>query len=194
MQHRLSPLAVTGALAAVLLTGCSSDEPAETSSAPDSTSDNTTESARTPDRATEETSAAPPEEDATEGTGTAEGAALVETADSDLGTILVDGTGMTLYVFTQDPPGESVCIEECLEAWPILQGEPTAGDGVDSSLMSSFEREDGTVQATYADWPLYSYVDDFRPGDLAGQDVAEVWYVVSPEGGPITDVPAPSEG
>lgn len=188
MKHRIGPLAATGLLGAVLLTACSADEAAETEPTVDATSD-------TPvGEATNQTSAGPPADDTTERTGSAEGAATIETADSDLGTILVDDAGKTLYLFTQDRPGESLCIEECLEAWQVLEGEPTAGDGVDSSLLGSIEREDGTVQATYDDWPLYSYVDDFRPGDLAGQDVAEVWYVVSPEGGPITDVPAPSEG
>lgn len=197
MHQRFSPLAATGVLAFVLLSACSSDEPTESGATSDST---TAETSAAP---SEEASATPSEEDATgstgsadttERTGSAEGAAVIETADTDLGTILVDDAGLTLYVFTQDLPGESLCVEECLEAWPVLEGEATAGDGVDSELLGSIEREDGTVQTTYAESPLYYFVEDARPGDVSGQDVGEVWYVVSPEGEPVTEVPAPSEG
>lgn len=188
MHPRISPLAAPCVLTVVLLAACSSDEPAESGPTPDSTSDSTSSAT------TEEASAAPSAAVTAEPTGSTEANPVIETADSDLGTILVDDAGLTLYVFTQDSPGESVCVAECLEAWQVVEGEPTAGDGVDSSLLGSIERDDGTVQATYAESPLYSYIDDFRPGDLVGQDVGQVWYVVSPAGEPITEVPAPSEG
>ncbi len=128
----------------MLLTACSANEAAET----DPTADTTSE--RPVGETTDETSAGPPADDTTERTGSAEGAAVIETADSDLGTILVDDAGMTLYLLTQDSRGKSVCVAECLEEWQVLEGEPTAGDGVDSSLLGSIERDDGTVQATRA--------------------------------------------
>ena len=119
--------------------------------------------------------------------GTAADPAELTTAESDVGTILVDGAGMTLYLFTQDSPGTSVCTEECLANWPALEGEPTAGDGVEEDLLGSIERDDGTVQATYADWPLYYFVQDSEPGDLNGQGVEDVWYVLAPDGQMITE-------
>lgn len=108
-------------------------------------------------------------------------------ADSDLGQILVDGDGMTLYLFTEDPPGESVCFDDCLAAWPplLVDGEPSVGEGVDEQLVGTIERDDGSTQVTYDGAPLYLWSSDGQPGDVTGQDVQGVWYVVSPDGGAI---------
>jgi predicted lipoprotein with Yx(FWY)xxD motif len=113
----------------------------------------------------------------------------VRTDDTDLGTILVDGEGRTLYLFTQDSPGMSACEDECLEAWPALEGEASAGEGVDAELLGTIERGDGTTQATYNDWPLYYFVQDSEPGDIAGQGVNDVWWVLDAEGNAIEDMP-----
>ncbi|MET0886733.1 MAG: hypothetical protein ABWX92_09810, partial [Mycetocola sp.] len=41
-------------------------------------------------------------------------------ADSSLGDIVVDGEGMTVYIFDKDTAdsGKSVCSGDCLAAWP----------------------------------------------------------------------------
>lgn len=109
----------------------------------------------------------------------------VATANTDLGEILVDGEGRTLYLFTNDSPGESACEGPCLDAWPILEGEATAGEGVDASLLGTIERSDGTTQATYQDWPLYYYAEDTEAGELKGQGVGEVWWVIDAEGNAV---------
>ncbi|WP_166345947.1 COG4315 family predicted lipoprotein [Phytoactinopolyspora limicola] len=111
----------------------------------------------------------------------------VDLTGSPLGEILVDGDGMVLYLFTVDEPGTSNCHDECLEAWPPLAGEPEAGSGVDASLLGSIERDDGTVQATYGDWPLYYYAGDSSAGDLHGQGLNDVWYVLDAGGNAIED-------
>src|SRR5690625_4486013 len=98
--------------------------------------------------------------------GDTSGAGEVATTSTDLGTYLVDGQGMTLYLFTEDSPGMSACTDECLENWPILPGEPEAGAGVDADLLGSIERDDGSVQATYDDQPLYYFAQDSEPGDV----------------------------
>lgn len=109
----------------------------------------------------------------------------VGTAETDLGTILVDGDGMTLYLFTNDSPGVSVCEDACLAAWPALLGEPEAGEGTDEALLGTLERSDGTTQVSYNGWPLYYWAQDSAPGDTTGQGVNDVWWVVSPAGEPI---------
>jgi predicted lipoprotein with Yx(FWY)xxD motif len=123
---------------------------------------------------------------------TEQAAARIQTANTSLGTILVDGEGRTLYLFTKDSPGKSVCEGDCLKAWPILDGEVTAGDGVDGSLIGTIERTDGTVQATYRDWPLYYFAQDTAPGDVKGQGVNGVWFVVNPAGEAVQNAPATS--
>lgn len=79
----------------------------------------------------------------------------VQVAASELGDILTDADGRTLYLFIPDGQGPSVCNDGCAAAWPPLTGEPVAGDGTDAALFGTAERADGTTQATYNGWPLY---------------------------------------
>jgi predicted lipoprotein with Yx(FWY)xxD motif len=120
----------------------------------------------------------------------AEEGVTVATADSDFGPILVDGEGMVLYRFLSDTEGESTCNGECLANWPALVGEAQAGEGVDDSLLGTVERDDGSLQVTYADWPLYHFAADEAPGDTNGQGVGDVWYVVGPDGEVIEEAGA----
>lgn len=108
-------------------------------------------------------------------------------ADSSLGSILVDGNGMTLYLFTNDTPAPSTsqCTGDCLAAWPPLSGQPTAGKGVSKEKLGSFTRTDGSTQATYNGWPLYYFKQDTKPGEVKGQDVNDVWYVIDRDGNKV---------
>lgn len=110
---------------------------------------------------------------------------LVTVADSSLGTILVDGEGSTLYLFTPDEQGDSVCYDQCEAAWPPLSASAVAGDGVDAGLLGSAPRSDGTEQATYNGWPLYYFANDAVAGDVNGQGVNDVWYVLDAAGNGI---------
>ncbi len=111
-------------------------------------------------------------------------AALAVSETGDLGEFLVDAEGMTLYMFTEDTENTSNCYGDCAEAWPpvVTEGDPTLGEGLDAALVSTTERTDGTTQVTYGGWPLYYWVRDAAPGDTTGQNVGEVWFVVSPAG------------
>ena len=120
------------------------------------------------------------------------GEATVNVSEStDYGPILVDGEGMSLYVFLADTQngGTSACGSDdgCSEEWPPLvsQGAPVAGEGVDESLLGTITREDGTMQVTYNGWPLYLFHEDAAAGDTNGQGLDEfggLWYLVSPAG------------
>lgn len=158
-------LLITGTLA-----GCGDDSDTATDSTPTSASPTAEASPSPSDSASPATTAS-----------------TVMTAESDLGTILVDGEGMTLYLFTKDTQGDgkSTCEGPCLEAWPPLVGEPTAGTGADPAKLGSIVRTDGTVQASYNGWPLYYWVEDTAPGDTKGQAVNDVWWVLDPEGDAI---------
>lgn len=120
------------------------------------------------------------------------GGAMVNLGKNDkLGSFLVDSKEMTLYLFTKDTPNTSVCYDKCATAWPPLltTGNPVAGEGVDASKFGTTTRKDGTTQVTYNGWPLYYYQKDKAPGDVTGQTVGDVWYVVSPAGDQITTAP-----
>ena len=110
---------------------------------------------------------------------------LVTVADSTLGSILVDGDGNTLYLFTPDSQGESVCYDQCETAWPPLLDPIEAGDGITASLLGTAPRTDGTEQITYNGWPLYYFANDTAPGDINGQGINDVWYVLTPNGDAI---------
>lgn len=105
-----------------------------------------------------------------------------------LGSFLVDDKNMTLYLYTKDTPNTSNCYDKCAKAWPPLltTGAAIGKDGVDASKLGTTKRTDGTVQVTYNGWPLYYYVKDTKPGDVTGENVGKVWYVISPAGVQIT--------
>jgi predicted lipoprotein with Yx(FWY)xxD motif len=105
-----------------------------------------------------------------------------------LGSILVDGSGKTLYVLTKDTPNTSTCYDGCSQLWPPLvasSGSPNAGAGVDGSMIATAIRTDGTTQVTYNGWPLYYFSGDKAPGDTNGQGLKSVWFAVSADGNPV---------
>jgi predicted lipoprotein with Yx(FWY)xxD motif len=109
------------------------------------------------------------------------------TPTEKLGNILVDGDGRTLYVFTKDTKDTSTCYDKCEAAWPpVLESDaPKVGDGVTASLLGTTTRKDGSIQVTYNGAPLYYFFKDAAPGDVNGQGVGNVWYVIGPDGKPI---------
>lgn len=115
--------------------------------------------------------------------------ATVNVSESTSGSILVDGQGRSLYLFTNDTQnsGASSCTGDCLTNWPpLLSTEaPTAGAGLDAAKLGTITRDDGTIQVTYNGWPLYLYSSDTAPGDVTGQGVGGVWFLVSPDGNAI---------
>ena len=131
----------------------------------------------------------PPEEATDEDDAEDSAEVVVATGDTDLGTVLVDHDGLTLYMFDPDEGGESTCYDDCADNWPPLTSTdaPTAGDGTDPGLIGTVPRDDGDDQITYNDWPLYYWAGDNDAGDVNGQAVQDVWWVLDPEGTPIRD-------
>jgi predicted lipoprotein with Yx(FWY)xxD motif len=164
-----SILSAALAVGVVVLGGCGSDDDGNAGAAGESSP--------------EASSSAPAEEP------------VLAAADSDLGEIVVDGEGMTVYVFDKDTPGSgtSACTGGCLEAWPAVVADsdsPTV-EGV-SGEVGTITRDDGTLQVTLEGYPLYLWQDDTAPGDTTGQGVQGVWWVVTPDGTKVTATPAPA--
>jgi predicted lipoprotein with Yx(FWY)xxD motif len=110
--------------------------------------------------------------------------------DPELGEILRDGKGRTLYRFTKDTawPMKSNCTGSCLETWkPAKMVDKADVEGVDPKLVIEFTRPDGTEQLTIDCWPLYWYTGDEKPGDTNGQGVGDSWFTVSPDGKKVGD-------
>ena len=73
-------------------------------------------------------------------------------ADNSLGDVVVDGKGMSVYVFAKDTkPGSSSCEGECAAQWPpVPAGEAKAATGINQELLGSITRTDGSKQLTLA--------------------------------------------
>ncbi|MGM0928412.1 MAG: COG4315 family predicted lipoprotein [Actinomycetota bacterium] len=176
---KFTQTARTALLAAgmLVLAGCGggsgTEEPAATQAPPASESGLATESA------SPQTSEGGPT-----GGEIADAAGTLTTAETNLGEIVVDGAGMTVYYFTKDVPdsGKSACTGDCLAAWPpvLAETEPKL-DGV-TAKVGLIDTPDGKHQVTLNGMPIYYWAQDKAPGDTTGQDVNEVWYVVAPNG------------
>jgi predicted lipoprotein with Yx(FWY)xxD motif len=118
---------------------------------------------------------------------------------SGLGTVLVDGKGITLYMYATDERGQpSRCYDICAVQWPPLVlppgvTTPVAGPGAEAALLGTASRRDGSEQITYNGWPLYLWPPDRAPGMATGQALTNaggLWYALTPAGKPII-TPAP---
>ena len=98
----------------------------------------------------------------------------------DLGSYLVDGQGRTLYYSTKDAPGISNCKGQCHVNWPTFYtAKIEVPLGLIASDFSSITRDDGTQQTTFRGWPLYYFSKDIVAGDVKGQKINDVWFVIS---------------
>lgn len=106
-----------------------------------------------------------------------------------LGTVLVDGSGRTVYVFAPDKAKKVTCTGSCASVWPPLKApsgqKPSLSGGVKASLVSSVSDPSGGSVVTYNGWPLYLYVADPSAGTAHGQALNSsggLWYVITPSG------------
>ncbi|GHH87502.1 hypothetical protein GCM10018793_63530 [Streptomyces sulfonofaciens] len=108
----------------------------------------------------------------------------VQVVKTDLGPILADQSGRTLYAFTKDKADASTCDAKCIAVWPALSGRQRAGagPGADRNLVSGVGRTRGTVQTAYNHWPLYYYAGDAAAGDTNGQGLDGQWFVLGADG------------
>ncbi|MFJ4621892.1 SCO0930 family lipoprotein [Streptomyces sp. NPDC088812] len=126
------------------------------------------------------------------GTGTA--GELSVSANAELGKVLIDADGITLYRFDADTaePPKSNCDGDCATTWPpVPADDATAGDGIDKSLLGEVTRSDGTKQLTVDGWPVYRYAKDTNAGDTNGQGVGGKWFALAPDGkkAKVSDLP-----
>lgn len=128
------------------------------------------------------TTAGAPEETTTTAAEMVDAAHLGET---DLGLVLVDPDGFTLYVFDADTDGESSCYDSCANNWPPVPADTAIGADLDRSLFASTTRTDGSEQLTINGMPLYRFASDSAPGDTNGEGINGLWWVVDGQGSVI---------
>lgn len=93
-----------------------------------------------------------------------------------LGNILTDTKGMTLYTFAKDKAGVSNCSGTCLQLWPPYNA--SSQTGTEAANISVIKRSDGTFQYAWKGMPLYYYSKDVKAGDTLGNGFAGLWSVV----------------
>lgn len=116
------------------------------------------------------------------------------TASTSVGTVVVDGSGHTVYVYDRDTKGttSSACTGSCIPEWPAVHGgTSTKLDGV-TGTVGTITGTDGKPQLTLNGWPLYYFADDSGPGDVNGQAYDGIWWVVGADGTKITASPQAS--
>lgn len=169
MKRILAPIAGLGLIAILAMTGCGGSDDSSSSAGPYGGSGGESSKAASAEPA-------------------GGGAAVVSaTTTPKLGKVVVDSEGFTLYNFHKDKGGKPTCYGACEAAWPPLttDGEPRAGEGAMAAKLGTAERKDGTLQVTYAGWPLYTYTGDSKPGETNGNDVdafGAQWYALQPNG------------
>ncbi|MBV2153231.1 hypothetical protein RZ50_010320 [Kitasatospora sp. SUK 42] len=132
------------------------------------------------------TGAAPKPEPAQPAPG---GAQVSVTAQPQLGSIVVDARGMTLYQYAKDPswPMRSLCEGQCAMTWkPAPAVDPSQVKGVDPKLIGKMQRSDGTWQLSVNCKPVYTYAGDNAQGDANGNGKDNLWSAINPAGKPVT--------
>jgi predicted lipoprotein with Yx(FWY)xxD motif len=161
MTKRLVFMMAGLAMSAMALVGCSTTVPAASHSTPPATSN---------------AAPAPVHVD-------------LATATTSLGTVVVDGKGRTVYLFTKDTAnaGTSACSGQCATVWPavITTSATPSVTGV-TGTVSTIALADGAKQVTLDGWPLYTFASDTSAGKVDGQGVQGIWWAVSPAGSRIT--------
>jgi len=106
----------------------------------------------------------------------------VHVATTSLGKTLVDGNGMTVYVLSADSKNKSTCDAQCLSFWP-----PVAPNGAGKLAVAAGQTKTtaGSAIATLNGQPVYTFVQDAKPGDVNGEGLnlyGGIWYALSPDG------------
>jgi predicted lipoprotein with Yx(FWY)xxD motif len=123
-------------------------------------------------------------------TSTEASSAVVKSAsNSTLGTVLVNGQGLTLYHLSGEQSGKFICTSSaCTSVWhPLTVASGNTPSGEVGSL-GTVKRPDGTLQVTYKGMPLYTFVQDQQAGEAKGQGIKDVgtWSVITVSGTPST--------
>lgn len=120
-------------------------------------------------------------------------AAALSVGQSKAGQIVVADQGLSVYFFTKNTKdsGNSACTGACLTSWPPVTSTtatPTV-NGV-TGKIGTIPTADGKMQVTINGMPIYYYSKDQTAGDITGQGVGGVWYLVSPSGEMIKTAPS----
>lgn len=98
--------------------------------------------------------------------------------------MLVTARGLAIYLLATDKPGHAGCTGACAKFWPpvLITGAgtaPTTQPGI-AGAFGTTQGAGSTRQLTFNGTPLYTFAKDMKPGDMNGEGVAHVWWIVVP--------------
>jgi predicted lipoprotein with Yx(FWY)xxD motif len=106
-------------------------------------------------------------------------------SNATLGAFLTDASGMTLYYFALDVPGNGTTACDnpvCLGLWtPFYAGSIVVSPPLQATDFATISGNNGSPLTTYRGWPLYLYKGDTAAGDTNGDGFKNVWYVMKPD-------------
>lgn len=120
------------------------------------------------------------------GSSSSAAAVTLKTAKGSAGIWLTDSAGKTLYIYTVDKGTTSSCYSACATLWPPLLTNGTvnvaSGGLLTAKDVGTTTRTDGTKQVTYGGHPLYYFQGDKAAGDIKGDGLQGVWFLLGPFG------------
>jgi predicted lipoprotein with Yx(FWY)xxD motif len=115
----------------------------------------------------------------------ASSSAVLTTATTSLGTVVVDGKGRTVYQFDKDTIGAatSACTGVCVGLWPQLTTTSSAPktSGV-TGTVGTAPTTGGGRQLTLNGHRLYTFSGDSQAGQVTGEAFMNLWWVLDPAG------------
>lgn len=116
------------------------------------------------------------------------GAPTLKVVHTSLGPVVAGPDGRTVYEFDKDTKGsgKSACAGACLSAWPAVTVSGTPKTSGISGKVGTITTKDGKKQVTLNGWPLYYYAGDGSAGDVNGQAVQGIWWVLNAKGAKVT--------
>ncbi|MFJ3961830.1 SCO0930 family lipoprotein [Streptomyces sp. NPDC090036] len=115
----------------------------------------------------------------------AKGGDLNAVQNAELGTLVEDADGKTLYRFDKDSawPMKIGCVDACTDTWkPAKPVDKDKVNGIAPELIGKVKRPDGTEQLTIDCWPVYSFTGDKEPGDTTGHNNKGLWFAITDKG------------
>jgi predicted lipoprotein with Yx(FWY)xxD motif len=139
-----------------------------------------------PPAAASSTTSAPSPAASTSSSTSASSVTELKTATTSLGAIITDGKGMVLYAYMKDTQGTqaSACTGGCATAWPLALADATPTLTGVTGTVTMIPTASGGKQLALNGWPLYYFAKDKAAGDILGQGVGTVWYVLDASGTP----------
>jgi predicted lipoprotein with Yx(FWY)xxD motif len=121
---------------------------------------------------------------------------VLSTSTTSLGKIVVTGKGMTAYYYDLDKPnsGVSACSAACLANWPAIIAPSSStlkGSLKELGISGKVTILKKTRQVAINGRPIYTFVGDTAKGDVRGQGLEAIWYVISSTGLELKKTPTP---